>query len=63
MLRWCDRRSVTYIVGITGNSRLNALSEEAQKLAEENYVTTKEKQRMFDEFKYAARSWKYEGCG
>jgi Transposase DDE domain group 1 len=60
MLRWCERKEVTYIVGIAQNSRLNKFSEEAQKLAEEEYNKTKEKQRIFSEFKYAAGSWKEE---
>jgi hypothetical protein len=60
MLRWCDRHDVTYIVGIAQNNRLNALSQEMQRLAEENYNKTKEKQRIFSEFKYASKSWKEE---
>jgi Transposase DDE domain group 1 len=60
MLRWCDRHSVNYTLGIAQNNRLNALSQEMQKLAEENYNKTKEKQKIFSEFKYAAKSWKDE---
>lgn len=60
MLRWCERNNVIYIVGLAQNNRLNAFSEEMQKLAEENYNKTKEKQRIFSEFKYAAKSWKDE---
>jgi hypothetical protein len=60
MLRWCERNNVVYIVGIAQNNRLNAFSQEMQKIAEENYNKTKEKQRIFSEFKYAAKSWKDE---
>ena len=60
MLRWCERHAVTYIVGIAQNNRLNTFSQERQKLAAENYNKTKEKQRIFSEFNYAAKSWKNE---
>jgi len=60
MLRWCERKDITYIVGIAQNNRLNILSQEMRKLAEEKYNETKEKQRIFSEFKYAAKSWKNE---
>jgi hypothetical protein len=60
MLRWCERNNVIYIVGIAQNNRLNKLSEEMQKLAESEYNKTKEKQRIFSEFNYAAGSWKNE---
>jgi len=60
MLRWCERSNVIYIVGIAQNNRLNKFSEDMQKLAEEKYNKTKEKQRIFSEFNYAAGSWKDE---
>jgi Transposase DDE domain group 1 len=60
MLRWCDRNNITYTVGMAQNKRLNTLSAETQKLAEEEYNKTKEKQRIFSEFKYAAKSWQNE---
>lgn len=60
MLRWCERNQVIYIVGIAQNNRLNKLSEETQRLAEAEYNKTKEKQRFFIEFNYAAGSWKNE---
>jgi len=60
MLRWCESHDVTYIVGIAQNNRLNKLSEETQKIAEKRYNETQVKQRIFSEFKYAAKSWKTE---
>jgi hypothetical protein len=60
MLSWCERHHVTYIVGIAKNNCLNTLSGESQKLAEASYQETKEKQRIFSEFPYAAKSWKGE---
>jgi hypothetical protein len=60
MLSWCERNNVIYIVGIAQNNRLNKLSYEMQKLAAAQYGKTQEKQRIFSEFNYAARSWKNE---
>lgn len=60
MLRWCERKDVTYIVGIAQNNRLNNFAKEMQLIAEEEYNRTKEKQRIFSEFKYAAKIWKNE---
>ena len=60
MLRWCDRHRVTYIVGIAQNNCLNALSRESQNQAKNKYNEMKEKQRIFSEFYYAAKSWKSE---
>jgi len=60
MLRWCEKNNVTYVVGIAQNNRLNIFSQESRNKAEEKYNETKEKQRIFSEFKYAAKSWKYE---
>jgi hypothetical protein len=60
MLRWCERHDVTYIVGIAQNNRLNKLSEKTQKIAEKRYNETQVKQRIFSEFRYAAKSWKAE---
>ena len=60
MLRWCERKQVIYIVGISQNNRLNVYSEEMRKRAEENYNQTKEKQKLLSEFQYAAKSWRNE---
>lgn len=60
MLRWCDRKQVTYIVGIAQNNRLNVASFEMQELAKNTYNKTKEKQKLFSEFKYAAKKWRNE---
>lgn len=60
MLRWCERHKVTYITGMAKNSRVSKLSEGSRKIALEQYYKTKEKQRLFSEFKYAAKSWKNE---
>jgi hypothetical protein len=60
MLRWCERHSVEYLVGLAKNPRLNALSAELQAQAEAQYQTRQEKVRLFGEFAYRADSWDRE---
>jgi hypothetical protein len=58
MLAWCERHEVGYIVGIAQNKRLNEITAQWQQAAEKQYVESGEKVRRFDEFQYAAKSWK-----
>ena len=58
ILAWCDRNNVDYVVGIAKNSRLLSLSESTRSAAETFFELTGEKQRLFNEFHYSARSWK-----
>lgn len=60
MLRWCDKNSVFYIVGIAKNRRLLSMAEPATSKAREYYQHTSEKQRVFYELSYAADSWDKE---
>ena len=57
MLSWCDRNNVGYIVGIAKNARLNSMAADLIIKAEQDYQTSKTKQRIFTEFYYAAASW------
>ena len=57
MLSWCERHAVGYIVGIAKNSRLNALTAQLQRDAQDCYVALGEKVRWFAEIQYAADSW------
>lgn len=57
MLSWCEHKKVGYIVGLARNNRLNAFSQELQKKAEELFQKTGNKQRLFGEFRYAAKTW------
>ena len=57
MLRWCERQGVGYIVGIARNPRMNALSKPLRNQAQEAYEQSGDKQRLFDEFFYAAQTW------
>lgn len=58
LLGWCERHDVQYIVGIARNARLKVHSQELMERAEEGFEESGKKQRLFDEFLYAARSWK-----
>jgi hypothetical protein len=57
MLRWCERHGVDYIVGIARNKRLNAWAQPLLIEAREAFEQSGEKQRLFDEFFYAAGTW------
>ena len=57
MLRWCERHGVNYIVGIARNKRLNVLSKPLRTQAHEEFERSGDKQRLFDEFFYAAGTW------
>ena len=57
MLRWCERHSVDYLVGLAKNPRLNTLSAKLQADAEAQYKATQAKVRLFGSFDYQAGSW------
>ena len=60
MLTWCDWARVDYVVGIARNERLEAMAapllEEAQMLHERSG----EKERVFGNLRYAAKTWSWE---
>lgn len=58
MLSWCERHRVDYIVGMAKNARLLKQSASLRELAAQEYEKTQEKQRLFCDFQYAARTWK-----
>ena len=60
MLRWCDRNSVDYIVGLAKNKKLKAMGCPLIEQAETLFDETNVKQRLFDEFSYAAGTWDRE---
>ena len=60
MLRWCDNHRVNYIVGLAKNSRINALASDLMVEAEARFEATGEKQRLFSETMYAAKTWDRE---
>ena len=60
MFNWCERRGVGYIVGLARNPRLNDLAGRCMTAAQQGFEAAGKKQRLFDEFAYAAKSWKRE---
>ena len=58
MFDWCEKNDVDYIVGLAKNKRLNVLSQNLQEQARSQFEQTQEKQRLFDEFRYAAKTWR-----
>lgn len=56
-MHWMERNGVDYVIGLAKNSRLKAELSETMALAEEEYLRTGEKTRVYHEFKYAALSW------
>lgn len=60
MLSWCDRHGVGYIIGMARNARLHALSEDLRVQAQALFKQSGQKQRLFGEIRYGARSWKSE---
>lgn len=59
MLSWCDKNNVTYIVGIAKNNRLKQSSKDLISLAECEYKKSAQKQKLFGDFHYAAKTWKH----
>ena len=57
MLGWCERHNVDYIVGIARNPSLNELARPLMDQAARTFADNGEKQRLFDEFPYAASTW------
>ena len=58
MLDWCDKHDVGYIVGLAKNQRLNKMAAPWLDNAKLGFDETGQKQRLFGQFKYAAKTWK-----
>ena len=57
MLSWCERHGIDYIVGIARNQRLNRFAQPLLDEAQRRFERSGSKQRLFDEFAYAAATW------
>ena len=57
LMRWCDNHGVSYIFGLARNKVLERRIAELLQQAELDYEATGQKQRLFSETLYAARSW------
>ena len=60
IINWCERSDVHYIIGLARNPRLESMVAFAQLALKDEYERTKHKQRLIDEFSYAAKSWPHE---
>ena len=60
MLRWFEKKNISYIIGIPGNNRLEQACLELQNEAEHHFKQFKESVCLFGEFKYSAESWDKE---
>ena len=57
MLNWFDRHQVGHVIGVAKNPRLHEQSLALRPLAQERFRATEQKQRLFGEVHYGARSW------
>jgi len=60
MLTWCEKKGMFYVVGTARNKRLEALLQPHMEKAENDFESTKIKQRSFVELRYTAASWSCE---
>ena len=57
LMRWCDRNGVDYILGLAKNAVLKRLARRSMVQARWDYRRSGVKQRLFEEFGYAAGTW------
>ena len=57
LMRWADRHGVDYIIGLAKNVRLKPLARRSMITARWRHRRTGDKQRLFEEFVYAAETW------
>lgn len=57
LMRWCDRHGVDHIIGLAKNAALKRLARRSMITARWEYRRTGLKQRLFEEFHYAASTW------
>jgi len=57
LMRWCENNDVSYILGLSRNPVLEGLAEPWVREAALNFLVLEEKQRIFNTFRYAAKTW------
>jgi len=57
LMRWADRHHVDYIIGLAKNKVLKRLARRSRITARWQHRGTGQKQRLFEEFDYAAATW------
>lgn len=60
LLRFCERNGVGYVIGLARNARLQAHVAYAELMLADEYARSGAKQRLVEEFAYAAASWACE---
>lgn len=60
LMRWCDRHDVRYVIGLARNKVLERTAAPFMLQAKQQYEHTKQKQRVFTTFQYAAGTWDRE---
>jgi hypothetical protein len=60
LIRWCERASVGYAIGVARNLRLHRYVATWEQELEAAFLRDGTKQRMIREFRYAADSWNVE---
>ena len=60
LLRFCERAGVGYVIGLARNARLEARVALAELMLADEYGRGGIKQRLIDEFAYAADTWNVE---
>jgi hypothetical protein len=57
LMRWCDKHDVSYVLGLARNSILETRIADLMDQAEAAYEVSGQKQRLFGETQYAAKTW------
>jgi len=57
LMGWSDKHNVDYIIGLAKNSRVLAHASDVLDAAREMFLQTGQKQKLFHEFSYGAKSW------
>ena len=57
LYRFCEKRRISYVIGLITNDRLKAKAADLLEKAKEQFHQTKEKQRLFTSLNYRADSW------
>jgi hypothetical protein len=60
LIRWCERNSVGYVIGVARNARLHEAVEDWERFMRHRFEETGVKQRLIREFRYQAGSWDIE---
>jgi hypothetical protein len=60
LMKWMNRNKVDFITGLAKNSILLGKTAELREAAKDGFEKSREKKRLFDDFKYAAKTWEAE---